>query len=188
MAPLLAETVFTRRSGRAGGYDPYWGSVTGRRPPDHYSSRLAGWQILSLNSEGPLDEDSAQQRWLKRQLSSAGNCRIAFWHRPRFSAGSHGDQSDVEPLWSAMGGKARLVINAHDHNMQQLRPRDGVTELISGAGGRGHYPLDADDCRLAWSNDRDYGALRLRLTPGRARYAFVAADGRVLRRGSVGCR
>lgn len=170
------------------GYDPYWRSLTGKRPPDHYSFRMAGWQVLSLNSEGPLDDRSAHQRWLRRQLSTPGNCRIAFWHRPRFSAGSHGDQSGVEPIWSAMEGKVRLVLNGHEHNMQQLRPRDGVTELISGAGGRSHYKLRADDPRLAWSNDRDYGALRLHLTRGRARYAFIAADGSVLRRGSLGCR
>lgn len=170
------------------GYDPYWRSLTGKRPPDHYSFRLAGWQVLSLNSEGPLDDRSAHQQWLHRQLSTPGNCRIAFWHRPRFSAGKHGDQSDVEPIWSAMKGKVRLVLNGHDHNMQQLRPRHGVTELISGAGGRSHYQLRADDPRLAWSNDRDFGALRLHLTRGRARYAFVATDGRVLHRGSVGCR
>lgn len=170
------------------GYDPYWAKLTGRRPPDHYSFRLAGWQILSLNSEGPLGERSAQQRWLRDKLSGPGNCRIAFWHRPRFSAGSHGDQADVEPLWSAVRGKVRLVLNGHEHNMQELRRRDGTTALIAGAGGHSHYSLDAEDRRLAWSDDRRDGALRLRLRPGRADYAFTASDGRVLRRASATCR
>jgi len=170
------------------GYDPYWAKLTGRRPPDHYSFRLAGWQILSLNSEGPLDEQTVQQRWLRDKLSGPGNCRIAFWHRPRFSAGSHGDQEDVDPIWSALQGRARLVLNGHEHNMQELRRRDGVTALIAGAGGHGHYSLDDGDDRLAWSDDRTDGALRLRLRPGRADYAFVAADGRVLRRGVATCR
>ena len=66
--------------------------------PDHYSVRLAGWQILSLNSEGPLDEQSTQQHWLRQALSGPGGCRIAFWHRPRFSAGSHGGQEGLDPL------------------------------------------------------------------------------------------
>jgi hypothetical protein len=171
----------------AEGYNPYWRSVTGKRPPEYYSFRLAGWQVLSLNSEGELDEGSAQGRWLRRRLSGPGNCRIAFWHRPRYSAGSHGDQPDVEPIWSQMAGRVRLVLNGHDHNMQQMRAQAGVTQLISGGGGHGHYALDEDYPGLAWSNDRTYGALRIRLTPGRARYAFVGARGRVLRRGSARC-
>lgn len=170
------------------GYDPFWAKLTGRRPPDHYSFRLAGWQILSLNSEGPVGERSSHQRWLRQALSGPGDCRIAFWHRPRFSAGSHGDQQDVDPLWNAVRGKARLVLNGHEHNMQDLRRRDGVTALIAGAGGRSHYSLNADDPRLAWGDDRNDGALRLRLRPGRADYAFTAADGRVLRRGVATCR
>lgn len=170
------------------GYDPYWARLTGRRPPDRYSFRLAGWQILSLNSEGPLDEQSAHQRWLRRALSGPGNCRIAFWHRPRFSAGKHGDQEDVDPIWKAVRGRARLVLNAHDHNMQELRRRDGVTALIAGAGGRSHYPLNGSDPRLAWADDRTDGALRIQLRPGRADYAFIAAGGRVLRRSAATCR
>lgn len=173
---------------RQEGYDPYWAKLTGRRPPDRYSFRLAGWQILSLNSEGPLDQRSAHQRWLRRVLSGPGDCRIAFWHRPRFSAGSHGDQEDVDPIWSAVRGKARLVLNGHEHNMQELRRRDGVTALTAGAGRRSHYSLDGEDRRLAWGNDSTDGALRIRLRPGSAEYAFVAANGRVLRRGEATCR
>jgi Calcineurin-like phosphoesterase len=165
-------------AGHLGGYDRYWRSITGRRPPDHFGFRLAGWKVMSLNSEGPL----------RRQVNGHGTCRLAFWHRPRFSAGSHGDQRDVDPLWSAVRGRARLVLSGHDHNMQELRPRGGTTQLIAGSGGRGHYPLNPADRRLAWSNKRDYGALRLKLRPGRAAYAFVAADGRVLRKGAVRCR
>lgn len=172
----------------AAGYDRYWASVTGRRPPSFYALNLAGWQILSLNSEEPLGAGSPQRRWLAHRMSGAGTCRLAFWHRPRYSAGRHGDQSDVAPLWNAVRGRAALVLNGHDHDMQQLRARSGTTTLIAGAGGRGHYAVDGRDPRVAWSNDTTDGALRLHLRPGRATFAFVAASGRVLRRGSVPCR
>lgn len=172
---------------RAEGYDVYW-AKDGRPPPDHYSFRVAGWQILSLNSEAGVFSGSPQVRWLRRQVSGPGNCRLAFWHRPRFSAGGHGDDPDMNPLWRQMSGKVRLVLHGHEHNMQQLRPRRGVTTLISGAGGRGHHEFDRSYPGLAWGNDRGYGALRLRLSAGRARFAFVGVGGRVLRRGSARCR
>jgi len=173
----------------AEGYDPYWATVTGRRPPSFYAVHTAGWQLLSLNSEEPLGPGSAQVRWLRSRLSGQGTCRLAFWHRPRYSAGQrHGDQPDVAPLWNAVRGRAALVVNGHEHDMQQLRPQAGTTPLVSGAGGRGHYSVDRQDRRVAWANDRDYGALRVDLRPGSARFAFVAAGGRELRRGSVACR
>jgi hypothetical protein len=171
----------------AHGYDRYWAQVTGRRPPTFYAFDLAGWRIISLNSEEPLDGGTAQLRWLKQQVRGEGTCRLVFWHRPRYSAGGHGDQTDVDPLWRAVFDRAALVINGHDHNMQQMRPRGATTALIAGAGGDHHYSLNDDDPRLAWSNDTDNGALRLVLRPGKASFAFVASDGRTLREGDVRC-
>lgn len=171
----------------ADGYDPYWSTVTGRRPPAHYSFRLAGWQILSLNSEEPLDPGSRQLRWLRRQLHEPGDCRLAFWHRPRYSAGKHGDQGDVDPLWQALRGRARLVVNGHEHNLQRLRPIDGITELIAGAGGKSRYAIDEDDHRLAFARDDTDGALRLELSPGAAQYRFMSAAGEVLDTGTIRC-
>lgn len=171
----------------AEGYDRYWARVTGRRPPAFYAFDVAGWRIISLNSEEPLGARTPQARWLKRQVRGEGTCRLAFWHRPRYSAGGHGDQTDVEPLWRAVFNRAALVVNGHEHNMQQMRPRGATTGLIAGAGGHGHYSLNHDDPRLAWANDTDNGALRLALRPGIARFAFVASDGGTLRQGSVRC-
>ena len=172
------------------GYDPYWRRVTGRPMPSFYAFRIGGWEVLSLNSEAPHHEPGdAQLRWLRARVRGPGTCRIAFWHRPRYSHGRHGDQDDVEPFWQALAGRATLVVNGHDHDMQRFPPIRGITQLIAGAGGHGLYAVDrGDDPRLAFADDTHYGALRLELRPGRARYAFVAADGRTLDAGEVGCR
>jgi hypothetical protein len=172
---------------RADGYEPYWRRVMGRTPPAYYAFSIGSWQVLSLNSEAPHDRGSPQVRWLARQLVEPGTCRLAFWHRPRFSGGRHGDQPDVAPLWDALRGRAALVVNGHDHDMQRLRPVDGTTELVSGAGGHGLYGLHPDPQRV-FGNDRTYGALRIDLRPGHARLRFVAADGRVLDSSAVTCR
>jgi hypothetical protein len=172
---------------RGSGYEPYWRKVLGRTPPAYYRFTIAGWQILSLNSEAPHDRGSPQLRWLARQVARPGTCRLAFWHRPRFSAGRHGDQADVAPLWNALRGRAALVVNGHDHDMQRLRAIDGITEFVSGAGGHGLYGLHADPRRV-FGDDRTYGALRIDLRPGHARLHFVAADGRVLDSSAVRCR
>jgi hypothetical protein len=171
------------------GYDRYWRLALGRsRTAAWYAFYAGGWQILSLNSEAAHDRGSPQERWLRSRLRGSGTCTLAFWHRPRFSAGKHGDQDDVAPLWDALRAKAAIVLNAHDHDMQRLRPIDGITQFVSGAGGRTLYDVDASDKRLAYSNDHSHGALRLRLRRGLASYEFISTTGRIQDSGRVRCQ
>jgi hypothetical protein len=170
------------------GYDPYWKRVTGKSTAHWYAVDIAGWKVLSLNSEGPHAAGSPQVRWLEDQLRGSSTCRLAFWHRPRFSAGRHGDQPDVQPLWSVVRGRAALVLNGHDHDLQRFRPVRGTVEIVSGAGGHEHYPVDESDGRLAFSDDTRDGAARITLRPGSATVDLVTTAGRLLDRTRVACR
>jgi hypothetical protein len=119
-------------------------------------------------------------RWLRERVRDPGSCRLAFWHRPRYSAGRYRGAADVQPLWDALAGRARLVVSAHDHNMQRFEPVDGITQYVSGAGGHGLYRFRRRDPRMAFGESGAYGALRIELRPGRARLAFVSSGGRIL--------
>ena len=172
---------------RAEGYQPYWRGVMGRSIPDYYMFSIGGWELFSLNSEADHRKSSSQVRWLRSKVRKTGTCRLAFWHRPRYSGGGNGDEPDVAPLWNALRGHAAVVVVGHDHHMQRLKQKNGITELISGAGGHGFHPLWKDS-RVAFSNNTTYGALRLTLSAGLARFAFVAVDGRTLDSGRLRCR
>jgi hypothetical protein len=182
---------------RKAGYNPYWTSVFGRRPGLWYERSIAGWQVLSLNSEAHHGRGSRQLGWLRRELArtrQVGDCRIAFWHRPRYASGGRQDAPDMARIWNQLEGRAVLVLNGHAHNMQQIRRQGGTTELISGAGGHGLDDVAESDPRLRFWNDTTYGALRIHLAhtrrggTSRARFAFTAANGRVLHHDSIGCR
>jgi hypothetical protein len=170
------------------GYDPYWRGIFGVSLPSTYRVTIAGWDVLSVNSEAPHDPASAQVAWLRRQVATGGTCRIVFWHRPRLSAGLHGDAADMAPVWDAVRGHAALVLNGHDHTSQRLKPIGGTTEFVAGAGGHRPYPLNAADPRLAYGSTGTPTALRLRLTHGVARVSFVSSDGVVRDHRTVGCR
>jgi hypothetical protein len=173
----------------AQGYDMFWRGVLKKAIPWYYNFRIGGWDILSLNSEAPHDESSAQVRWLRSKLRRRGTCRLAFWHRPRYSDGQLiGDQTDVGPLWDALRGRAAIVLNGHDHGMQRFGPIDGISQFIVGSGGHGHHPLKQLTRRNAFADDQHYGALRLTLKPGQARYRLVAVGGRTLDAGTIRCR
>jgi Calcineurin-like phosphoesterase len=175
----------------ATGYVPYWTSPRGSPPPLWYGFAVSGWQLISLDSNAPVVDSSQQLGWLSRTIRDTpryGTCRIAFMHHPRYSAGLHGDTSQLAPAFDELSGHAAIILAGHDHDMQRLRPVDGITQLVEGAGGSELYPVDKDDPRLAFQDDTDHGALRLKLTPGRAVATFVATDGSVLDRSAVPCR
>lgn len=169
------------------GYEPFWRNVTGETPPTYYKFRAGGWDVLSVNSEH--SEWRAAENWLINEANPGGNCRIAFWHQPAYSAGKHQNgPHQVDEFWEALEGRARIIVNGHDHNSQRMQPRDGIVEFIAGAGGRRLYDVNERDRRLAFSDDKHHIALRLDLKPGTARWRFVTAGGRVVDRGSLGCR
>ena len=188
LAPITSPTTGNHEwANRETGYQPYWRGVTGRRQPYWYALELAGWEIISLSSEAPHGPDSKQLRWLRKRLRPPGTCRLVFWHRARFSAGTvHGDSPDVAPFWRALRGHARVVVNGHDHLLQRFRKRAGITEYVAGAGGRVLYGHRRDP-RLAFARSGVTGALRMVLEPGRARLEFRSASGSLLDRSHVGC-
>jgi hypothetical protein len=168
------------------GYEPFWREVTGETPPTYYSFHAGGWKILSVNGEHSAS--GAIERLLREQASEGGNCRLVFWHRPAYSAGKYkpGDR-EMRPYWDAIRGGARIVVGGHDHNLQRLRRRDGIVQFIAGAGGRHRHDVDQRDPDLAFGDDDHFGALRLHLSAGRAKWRFVSAGGRRLASGSLRC-
>ena len=142
LAPVTAPTPGNHEWGNHDrGYDVWWEEQKGREPPLNYTFTAAGWRILSLNSETGGGR-AEQVRWLRDQVDRPGNCRIAFWHTARYSAGvEHPDDPRMAPFWNALRGRATIVLSGHDHNMQRLAPVDGITQFISGAGGKRLYDL-----------------------------------------------
>jgi Calcineurin-like phosphoesterase len=173
---------------RFSGYYPYWRAKKGRRQPPWTSTSLAGWQILSLNSMTDHASGSRQLRWLRKQVrATPGDCRIAFSHAPRFSAGEYEDDPGMAPLWNALRGHAKAFLSGHDHNLQRMRPSGGITQYIAGAGGATGYGADQSDPQLAWGAAGVFGALQIVLEPGRATFEFRDYRGRLLDRSRRTC-
>jgi calcineurin-like phosphoesterase family protein len=173
---------------RSQGYFPYWKRKLGHALPPWYAFDLGGWQILSLDSEAAHGPGSAQLAWLHRQVTAPGTCRLAFWHRPRYSAGRvHGDAPDMAPLWDALEGHAALVVNGHEHDLQRFAPRGGLVEVVAGAGGNGHYALKRGVRGLVFGDATHYGAARIDLGPGSAHITLVATGGKQLDTLDVPC-
>jgi hypothetical protein len=172
----------------AAGYFGYFGARAGAAGQGYYSYNLGAWHLIALNSEISHSATSAQVTWLKNDLAAAGNsCVLAYWHKPRFTAGNYSDMSEFQPFWDALyAANAEVVVNGHDHNYQRYMPmtptgvRDdarGIREFVAGTGGRSHYSIRADSRRES-ADGGTYGVLKLTLRATGYDWQFVPESGR----------
>jgi hypothetical protein len=179
----------------ASGYFTYFGA---RAPGPYYSFDLGSWHMISLNSEISMAEGSAQYKWLRNDLaSSSARCTLAYWHKPRFTAGKYKDFTFTTAIWRLLyAAKAEVVLNGHDHNYQRYGlltpdgsadPVRGIREFVVGTGGRSLYELSRDP-RREEAQARVYGVLQMTLRPGGYDWRFVPVSGGYSDLGSADCR
>jgi chitodextrinase len=172
----------------ASGYFSYFGARAGASGKGFYSYNLGAWHLIALNSEVAHGATSEQVTWLKNDLAStSAKCVLAYWHKPRFTAGNYSDNSGYQPFWDALyAANADVVVNGHDHNYQRYVPmtptgaRDdvrGIREFVVGTGGRSHYSLRADSRRVV-ADSTSYGVLKLTLRSSGYDWRFLPEAGK----------
>jgi hypothetical protein len=170
------------------GYFQYFGAAAGPGERGYYSFNLGSWHIVSLNSERDTSADGNQLRWLRADLARAkARCVLAFWHRPRWSAGAYEDDVKTAPFWNTLyAARADVVLAAHDHNYQRYPPLNrrgeidrarGIRSFVVGTGGGGRLYELRSDFRRRTSNRGTWGLLQLTLRPAGYSWRFVPAAG-----------
>lgn len=134
-----------------------------RKIENYYSFDYANAHIVSLDDELHFSGNDLQQQldWVKKDLADAKNrgqqWLIAMWHKPPYSAGTHGDDEDIQkyfvPIMDEHG--VDLVLCGHSHVAERSfllnnnrivnkdlnsYPKDGFKPgtiyVVSGAGGK----------------------------------------------------
>ncbi|WP_436494414.1 metallophosphoesterase [Actinokineospora sp. HUAS TT18] len=178
----------------ASGYFDYFNGVNvnngpaGERGKGYYSWDIGDWHFVALNSNISMSTGSTQETWLRNDLrASTKPCTAAYWHHPRFNQGSHGNNTNTNPLWQALiDYKADLIVNGHDHNYQRFAPQlpdgtassNGIRELVVGTGGRAFYTFETTRPNIEAANDNTYGVLKLSLSSTGYVGDFVPVAGR----------
>ena len=167
----------------AAGYYEYFGNI-----PAYYAYDLGAWRIYALNSEISVSSTSAQVVWLQNDLANnPRQCVLAYWHRPRWSSGSHHrSDEDYQTLWQILyQAGAELVINGHEHHYERFAEMNadgavaspGLREIVVGTGGRNLYDFDSPLPASEVRNDSTYGVLKLTLHPNAYDWEFVPIAG-----------
>ncbi len=192
--PTAGNHEYARFVDDARPYFEYFGRRAGELGQGYYSFDLAGWHLIALNSNcsapsvGGCGAGSSQEQWLRRDLAANERlCTLAYWHHPRFSAGSrHGSHQFVRPLWDALyEAGADVVLSGHEHNYQRYAPQTpagepdperGIRQFVVGTAGAPLYPLGQPISNLE-AQAATHGVLALTLGAGRYRWQFVPVPG-----------
>ncbi len=174
--------------GGAGYYD-YFGAVAGPPGQGYYSYDVAGWHIISLNSNISMRAGSAEEQWLRADLAAHPvRCTLAYWHHPRFSSGTtHGSFPATRPLWQALyDAHADVVVTGHEHQYERFAPqtpagaRDtarGIREFVVGTGGAHLYPFGPPMANSEVRDNTTHGVIKLTLRADGYDWEFVPVAG-----------
>jgi hypothetical protein len=129
----------------ASGYFSYFGPSAGPPGLGYYSFTAGPWHVVSMNSNVPAGEGSAQLRWLREDLAATdARCVAAIWHHPLFSSGQNGPQPMMREAWRVLRELgADVVISGHDHIYERFARQDetgratsgGLRAFVVGTGG-----------------------------------------------------
>jgi chitodextrinase len=175
----------------AAGYYGYFGTRAGDPTKGYYSYDVGAWHIIALNSEcanvGGCGFGSPQEQWLRNDLASHSNlCTIAYWHKPRFTSGLHGNDESFATWWFDLyTASADVVLAGHDHDYERFAPQDpsqnpdsnGIREFVVGTGGQEHEPFIAPAPNSQVFNNDTFGVLKLTLHPASYDWQFVPEAG-----------
>ena len=173
-------------------YYAYFDSAAGPSGKGYYSYDKGSWHVVVLNSncsKVPCVAGSAQERWLRNYLAANANrCTLAYFHHPRFSSGSYGDNPSVTPFWRALyEAGAEVVLNGHAHNYERFAPqrpdgtlarKRGIRQFVVGTGGVSHKPFEAIKPNSQAHNADAFGVLKLTLHAGSYGWKFKPVAGK----------
>jgi hypothetical protein len=170
-------------------YYAYFGASAGPAGWGFYSYDLGDWHIIALNSEIGMSVGSAQEVWLRGDLdANTKACTLAYWHKPLFSSGEHGNIVKSKPIWRALQDyNAEVVVVAHDHNYERFAPQDtigvadpdqGLREFVVGTGGTDLRSMNPPIANSEVQNSDTHGVLKFTLYSTGYEWEFIPIAGK----------
>ena len=144
---------------------------------------ITGYHLTPGNmmNEVATQDTGAQVKWLDSTLShSKAQWKIVVAHHPLYSAGQHSNikilLNHILPLLQKYN--VQVYICGHDHDMQHLRSKDGITNyFVSGAGSEVRSVGISPESKFAASTT---GFMAATLSSKEMQMNFIDFQGKIL--------
>jgi tartrate-resistant acid phosphatase type 5 len=157
-------------------------------PRPYYTFAAGPVQLFAIDTDPIRRHDGAtteeQKRWLDRALAaSTAPWKVVYGHHPIYSNGQHGDTPEMiaEILPLLQKHKVDVYLAGHEHDLQALRPEEGVYFFVSGAGGHGLRDVTSRTTCREWALGRFAGFTVLEATAAEMKVLFVGSDAQVVK-------
>jgi predicted phosphodiesterase len=147
-----------------------------------YQYADALWVVIDSNHRSSTLRDKVVP-WLEQTAKrSRAIWKFAVFHHPPFSSGLHGDEMKTKEILVPALTRAKfdVVFNGHDHAYERFKPQNGVTYIVTGAGGAERYPRRKTRDITAFFDNKNVSFTRLDINKRTLRGRQITAEGRVL--------
>ena len=169
----------------------YFGAAA-NPPRGYYSYDVGTWHIIAINSNcsevGGCQAGSAQEKWLKNDLAQhPAACTLAFWHHPRYSSGTGGDNTSMKDIFQDLyNARADVVLSAHSHDYERFalqnnagqRDANGIRQFVVGTGGSFFTRFGSIKPNSQKRNNNTFGVLKMTLSASSYSWKFVPVAGK----------
>lgn len=186
--PLIAQGVkFYASLGNHDTSNQRFYSLFNMNGEEYFRFEKGNIAFYSLNSNYM---DKRQLDWLTSKLIADQNkWKIAFFHHPPFSSGGrHGSDKSIREILHPIFVKhgVDVVFTGHDHFYERIKPQNGITYFVAGAGGkirkgdiRKNSPLTAK------AYDRDLSFMLVEVVDNELHFQVVTRRGETVDSGTI---
>jgi len=168
-------------------YFDYFPTIKAVRGKGYFSYDIGSWHIIALNSVIDTSEDSLQVNWLRGDLAShPALCTLAYWHHPRWTSGTSGNNGHLAAIWQLLYDHGvDVVVNGNEHLYERFAPMDpggrldpahGIREFVAGTGGVSHYPFGEIQPNSQVRDNTSFGVLKFTLDAAGYQWEFIPVE------------
>jgi tartrate-resistant acid phosphatase type 5 len=116
-------------------------SKSWRIPAPYYTFTAGPAQFFAIDTQ---EMSAAQLAWLDRAITeSKATWKVVYGHHQVYSATRLDNPRLIRDLVPLLNHRVDVYLCGHDHNLQALKPVDGVHYFVAGGGGAGTYRTDS---------------------------------------------
>jgi hypothetical protein len=158
-------------------------SQSWKMPATYYTYTAGPVQFFAIDTIELSDSalPNKEMAWLDAEIAeSKARWKIVYGHYQIYSATRGDEQNLIKRLLPILRNRVDVYLCGHDHNLQELKPEDGVHFFVSGGGGAGVYPFRQPNYSHSIFKQEQYGFTVLDADRDQIKLRFIGLSGEEL--------